>query len=161
MLLARFTGAALAGQPTTLYLVPNFHPACMGWLVRYSEERNYCLYSYLAHLDRVAKDPAYKFAFSELPHLITMMEYEPQRFEEFRQRVKEGRVECVNAFVLEPTVSLSGGEALVQQGVQGLRWYRQVMDLQPRFCWAIDTCGWHEQMAQIVAGLGLEGQSRR
>lgn len=128
----------------------------MGWLVRYSEERNYCLYSYLAHLDRVAKDPAYKFAFSEIPHLITMMDYEPRRFEEFRQRVKEGRIECVNAFVLEPTVNLSGGEALVQQGVQGMRWYRQTLDLQPRYCWMIDTVGWHEQMAQVVTGLGLE-----
>jgi len=139
-----------------LYLVPNFHPACMGWLTRYSEERNYCLYSYLAHLDRVAKDPAYKFAFSEWPHLVTMMEYEPARITEFRERVREGRIECVNSFVLEPTVSLSGGEALVQQGVQGLRWYKGVMDIRPRFCWMIDTCGWHEQMAQIIVGLDLE-----
>jgi len=154
--LVSFGTAARSEQPTTLYLVPNFHPGCMGWLARYSEERNYCLYTYLAHLDRVAKDPSYKFAFSEIPHLITMMEYEPKRFDELRQRVKEGRVECVNAFVLEPTISLSGGEALVQQGVQGLRWYRQIMDLQPRFCWMIDTCGWHEQMAQIVSGLGLD-----
>jgi hypothetical protein len=39
-------------QSRDLYIVPNFHPGCMGWLVRYSQERNYCLYSYLAHLDR-------------------------------------------------------------------------------------------------------------
>lgn len=128
----------------------------MGWLVRYSEERNYCLYSYLAHLDRVDTDPTYKFVFSELPHLITMMEFEPQRFEQFARRVKQGRVEVVNAFVLEPTINLSGGEALVQQGVQGLRWYKQIMNLQPRYCWMIDSVGWHEQMAQIVTGLELD-----
>jgi alpha-mannosidase len=145
-----------APRKTDLYVVPNFHPGCMGWLVRYSEERNYCLYSYLAHLDRVAKDPTYKFAFSEIPHLITMMEFEPQRFEEFKRRVKEGRVEVVNAFVGEPTVNLPGGEALVQQGVQGLRWYKQIMNVEPRYCWMIDIVGWHEQMAQIVSGLGLE-----
>lgn len=141
---------------TDLYVVPNFHPACMGWLVKYSKERNYCLYSYLAHLDRLAEDQSYKFVFSELPHLITMMEFEPKRFEEFKQRVEEGRIEMVNAFVLEPTVNLSGGEALVQQGVQGMHWYREVMDLQPRYCWMIDTVGWHEQMAQIVNGLNLD-----
>ena len=62
----------------------------------------------------------------------------------------------VNAFVLEPSVSLSGGEALVMQGVEGLRWYKQIMDARPRHCWMIDTCGFHEQMAQIVTGLGLE-----
>ena len=145
-----------SAEKTDLYVVPNFHPACMGWLVKYSQERNYCLYSYLAHLDRTAKDPTYKFVFSELPHLITMMEFEPQRIDEFRQRVKQNRIELVNAFVLEPTINLSGGEALVQQGIQGLRWYKEIMDLQPRYCWMIDTVGWHEQMAQIVSGLGLE-----
>ncbi|MHC4573615.1 MAG: hypothetical protein ACYS76_05715, partial [Planctomycetota bacterium] len=49
-----FGGDSQAPRRTDLYVVPNFHPGCMGWLVRYSEERNYCLYSYLAHLDRVA-----------------------------------------------------------------------------------------------------------
>jgi alpha-mannosidase len=151
-----FGADSQAPDSTDLYVVPNFHPGCMGWLVRYSEERNYCLYSYLAHLDRVAKDATYKFAFSEIPHLITMMELEPQRFEEFKQCVKEGRVEVVNAFVGEPTVNLSGGEALIQQGVQGLRWYKQIMNVKPRYCWMIDIVGWHEQMAQIVSGLGLE-----
>jgi len=159
VLLAASGGFGLDGkspETTDLYVVPNFHPACMGWLVRYSEERNYCLYSYLAHLDRVAKDQSYKFVFSELPHLITMMEFEPNCFEQFKQRIKEGRVEVVNAFVLEPTVNLSGGEALVQQGIQGLRWYRQIMGIKPRYCWMIDTVGWHEQIAQIVGGLGLD-----
>jgi alpha-mannosidase len=156
ILVTGFYTYAGTSEKIDLYVVPNFHPACMGWLVKYSRERNYCLYSYLEHLDRVAEDKEYKFVFSELPHLITMMEFEPERFAEFKQRIKEGRIEVVNAFVLEPTVNLSGGEALVQQGVQGLNWYREVMGLKPRYCWMIDTVGWHEQMAQIVHGLSLD-----
>ena len=128
----------------------------MGWLVSYAEERNFGLYSYLAHLDRVAADPEYRFVMSEIPHLITMMEFEPARLAELKQRIAEGRVELVNAFVLEPTVSLSGGEALVQQGVLGLQWYEQVLQQKPRTAWMIDLCGWHEQMAQITKQLGLE-----
>ena len=147
---------ATVGPPVPLMLVPNFHDAAMGWLVSYAQERNFGLYNYLAHLDRVAADPNYKFSFSEIPHLITMQEFEPARFEEFKQRVAEGRVELANAFVLEPTVSLSGGEALVQQGVAGLQWYDQTLGRRPRYAWMIDLCGWHEQMAQISAGLGLE-----
>ena len=128
----------------------------MGWLVSYAEERNFGLYSYLAHLDRAAADPNYRFVMSEIPHLITMMEFEPARLAELKQRIAEGRVELVNAFVLEPTVSLSGGEALVQQGVLGLQWYEQVLQQKPRAAWMIDLCGWHEQMAQITKQLGLE-----
>lgn len=144
-------------KPTGLYVMPNHHPACMGWVVTYAEERNFCLYNVLAHLDRIAEDPAYKFAFSEIPHLITMMEFEPERFREFQQRIKEGRIEVVNAFFLEPTLNLSGGEALVMQGVEGLRWYDQMLNIHPRYLWMIDTVGWHEQMAQIVRGLELDG----
>ncbi|MFA5058404.1 MAG: hypothetical protein WC485_09845, partial [Opitutaceae bacterium] len=61
----------------TLYLVPNFHDGCMGWLEPYPVERNYGLYSYLDHQDLVVRDPNYNFVFSEIPHLITMMEMEP------------------------------------------------------------------------------------
>ena len=151
-------GAGQVGpaEPVPCYLLPNFHDACMGWLVSYAEERNFGLYSYLAHLDRVNADPQYRFVMSEIPHLITMMEYEPERLAELKRRIAEGRVELVNAFVLEPTVSLSGGEALVQQGVLGLRWYEQVLQQKPRTAWMIDLCGWHEQMAQITKQLGLE-----
>lgn len=161
-----FLGACLAsacampsraqGAEQTLYAVPNFHPACMGWLAPYHIERNYCLYSYLDHQDRALKDPEYRYALSEIPHLITMLEYEPARVEELKGVIRKGQCELVNAFVLEPSVSLSGGEALVMQGVEGLRWYRQIMDARPRHCWMIDTCGFHEQMAQIITGLGLE-----
>lgn len=140
----------------TLHVVPNFHPACMGWLAPYSVERNYCLYSYLDHQDHAIRDAEYRYVFSEIPHLITMLERHPARVIELQRLVAGGKAELVNAFVLEPTVNLSGGEALVMQGVLGLEWYQQVMRTRPRHAWMIDICGWHEQMAQIVKGLGLE-----
>lgn len=139
-----------------LHVVPNFHPACMGWLAPYSVERNYCLYSYLEHQDHAIRDAEYRYVFSEIPHLITMLERHPARVIELQRLVAGGKAELVNAFVVEPTVNLSGGEALVMQGVLGLEWYQQVMRVRPRHAWMIDICGWHEQMAQIVNGLGLE-----
>ncbi len=42
-------------------------------------------------------------------------------------------------------------------GVEGLRWYRQILGVTPRFSWNIDVCGTHEQMPQIASELGLEG----
>ncbi|MHB8522955.1 MAG: glycoside hydrolase family 38 N-terminal domain-containing protein [Limisphaerales bacterium] len=139
-----------------VFLVPNFHPASCGWLTDFSTERNYCAYSYLTHLDRVRDDPNYAFALSEVNNQMAILEFEPQRFEELKQRVHEGRVELCNAFFLEPTINLSGGEALVKIGVEGLRWQQQVMGARPRLAWMIDVTGLHEQMAQIVSGLGLD-----
>jgi alpha-mannosidase len=142
--------------PSGVYIVPNFHPASCGWLTNWSMERNYCANTYLDHLDRVRDDPEYAFALSEVNNIIAIANFEPARFEELKARVKEGRVELVNAMFLEPTINLSGGEALVKMGVEGLRWQTQVMGVRPRFAWTIDVCGTHDQMAQITAGLGLE-----
>jgi hypothetical protein len=146
--------AADAVRP--VFVVPNFHPASCGWLTDWSTERNYCANSYFDHLDRVRDDPSYSFALSECNNLIAMLNFRPERAAELRKRIREGRVELSNAFFLEPTVNLSGGEALVKMGVEGLRWQQRVMGVRPRTSWMIDVTGMHEQMAQIVAGLGLE-----
>jgi len=144
------------GPLTPVYIVPNFHPASCGWLTNWSTERNYCANSYLAHLDRVRTDPSYTFALSECNNMIAIKNFQPERFEELKARIKEGRVECVNAFFLEPTINLSGGEALAKMGIEGLRWQQQIMGTRPRLCWAIDVCGTHDQMPQICTGLELE-----
>ena len=132
-----------------VYVVPNFHPASCGWLTNWSLERNYCANSYLDHLDRVGQDANYAFAISECNNMIAIRNFQPARFEELKRRIAEGRVEAVNAFFLEPTVCLSGGEALVKMGVEGLRWQQAFLGVRPRFCWAIDVCGTHAQMPQI------------
>jgi alpha-mannosidase len=149
--------ALTAAQPSRrIWIVPNFHPASCGWLTNFSKERVYCANSYFDHLDRVRDDPHYRFVLSECNNLMAMMNFQPGRMEELRARVREGRVELVNAFFLESTVNLSGGEALVRLGLEGLRWQQQLFGVRPRFGWLIDICGLHEQMAQICAGLGLE-----
>ena len=147
---------AQSDQQREVFIVPNFHPASCGWLTTFSRERVYCANSYLNHLDRVRDDPNYKFVFSEINNLVAIMNFQPDRVPEFKSRVREKRVELVNAYFLESTINLAGGEALVRLGVEGLRWYEKVIGVKPRFGWNIDTCGVHEQMPQITAGLGLE-----
>ena len=139
-----------------VYIVPNFHPASCGWLTNWSIERNYLPNSYLDHLDRVRDDANYEFALSECNNMIAILNFQPEHFAELKQRIQQGRVELPNAFFLEPTINLSGGEALAKMGIEGLRWQQQVMGVRPRFCWAIDTCGLHDQMSQLCAALGLE-----
>ncbi len=167
---ALVTGAALADSPARpatpapgpiplpalVFVVPNFHPASCGWLANWSVERNYCANSYLAHLDRVRDDPNYRFAMSECNNMIAIRNFQPGRFAELRQRVADGRVELVNAFFLEGTINLSGGEALAKLGIEGLRWQQAVMGVRPRYAWTIDVCGTHAQMPQLCRLLGLD-----
>jgi alpha-mannosidase len=156
MILMMMVTMSSAELPKTVYLVSNFHPACCGWLADWSTERNYCANTYLDHLDRVRDDAHYAFALSEVPNMIAILNFHKDRVAELKERIKEGRVELCNAFFLEPTINLSGGEALVKNGIEGLRWQSQVLGFKPRFAWMIDVTGTHEQMAQITAGLGLD-----
>jgi hypothetical protein len=148
--------AGLPAQPVNVYAIPNTHGTIAGWLVDMDTELNYTGNNYLDHLDRVAKDPTYRFAFSEVPNVMSLLRLAPERLGELKQRIKEGRVEFSNGFFLEPTVSLSGGESLVRMGVLGLDWYSQVFGFRPRYCWMIDIVGAHRQLPQIVAGLGMD-----
>ncbi|MBI5281224.1 MAG: hypothetical protein HY858_06025 [Candidatus Solibacter usitatus] len=148
--------AAAQGPKRRVFVVPNFHPASCGWLTNFSMERVYCANTYFDHLDRVRDDPEYAFVLSECNNMIAMLGFRPERAAELKRAIGAGRVELVNGFFLESTINLSGGEALVRLGVEGLRWQQEVFGVRPRFAWCIDVCGTHPQMAQITAGLGLE-----
>jgi alpha-mannosidase len=156
VVLAPENAEAYSDEKRPVYLVPNFHPASCGWLTTFSKERVYCANSYLNHLDRVRDDPQYHFVLSEVNNIIAIMNFQPQRVAELKRRIAEGRVELVNGYFLESTVNLSGGEALLRLGVEGLRWYGAVFGAKPRYSWNIDVCGIHEQMPQIATELGLE-----
>ncbi len=140
----------------TVYLIPNTHGTIAGWLVNFDTERSYVLNNHIDHLDRIAADQTATLAISEVPNVMALLKFAPQRAAEIRQLAKQRRVEFVNGFFLEPTVNLSGGEALAQMGVLGLRWYEEVLGIRPRFSWMVDVCGMHRQMPQIVASCGLE-----
>src|SRR5580692_4221192 len=111
--------------PRSVFLVPNFHPASCGWLTTFSRERVYCANSYLDQLDRVRDDPHYAFVLSEVNNLIAIMNFQPGRIQELKQRIQEKRVELVNGFFLESTTNWPAGKARVGLGAKGLRWYEQ------------------------------------
>src|ERR1700686_2744172 len=98
--------------PRKVFLVPNFHPASCGWLTTFSRERVYCANSYLDHLDRVRDDPQYAFVLSEVNNIIAIMNFQPERIPELKQRAAEKHVKMVNPRFLEWTINLPGREPL-------------------------------------------------
>ena len=143
ILLGAYAAAGLCAQPVTLYVIPNTHGTSSGWLVNFDEERNFVVNNYLSYLDRAERNPAYAFAYSEAPNVISLLQFAEDRLPVLKRLTKERRVEFSNGFFLEPDINLSGGEALVQIGVQGLRWYEEVFGIRPRHCWMIDVTGAH------------------
>ncbi len=127
-------GRGWAADPDyTVYLIPNTHGTIAGWLVNFDTERSYILNNHLDHLDRLLTDHSYALAISEVPNVMSLMKFEPELMDTVRRLVREGRVEFVNEFFLEPTVNLSGGEALAQMATLGQRWYQDTLGVRPRF----------------------------
>ncbi|WP_263354738.1 hypothetical protein [Acidicapsa acidisoli] len=85
-----------------VYIVSNFHPASCGWLADFSEERVYCVNSYLSHLDRVRDDGEYQFALSEINNIIGIMNFRPERIPELKQRVTENALNWSTASSSNP-----------------------------------------------------------
>ncbi|HZQ20529.1 MAG TPA: hypothetical protein VFA90_17685 [Terriglobales bacterium] len=83
------------------------------------------------------------------------------RISELKRRVAVKRVELVNAYFLESAINPSGGEALVRQGVMGLRWYQKMFGLKPRHSWNVDICGTHDQMRNSRPDLASKSSSTR
>ncbi len=144
------------GQTAEVHVVPNTHGTVAGWLVDFDTERNYVLNNYLEHLRLASQFPGYRFVWSEVPNLISLLELEPSREAELRERLRAGQVELVNALFLEADLTLPGGETLARLGVEGIRWQQEVFGLRPRFLWAIDITGAHRQLPQLAARLGLD-----
>jgi len=80
---------------------------------RLQEEGIPQLYAALVHALLQLRNPL------GLKFIIATTLFTSERVPELKQRVNEGRVELVNAFFLESTINLSGGEALVRMGATG------------------------------------------
>lgn len=101
LLLACLFTLAAAGQQDsgyTVYMIPNTHGTIAGWLVNFDTERSYVLNNHLDHLDRIASDKTATLAISEVPNVMALMKFAPQRAAELRTLVAQKRVEFVNGF---------------------------------------------------------------
>ena len=149
--------SASASDRGSVFVVPGTHGTVTGWLSDYAVERNYMANNLLAHLDRLAIDPNYTFSLSEVPNIIAIQDMHPERMADLRRYLAEGRIDLSNAFYLNSAVDLTGGEALVRLGIEGIRWQQTVMGIRPRDASLVDTVGLHRQLPQILARLGVRG----
>lgn len=107
-------------------------------------------------LDRMREDPDYTLVIDNILHSFEVFEqYCPSRLEEFRQRVREGRINVVNGGMALARPADFDGELLIRNAADGRRAFCErfgKMDL-PVYFNADTACG-SSQMPQILSGLG-------
>jgi alpha-mannosidase len=112
-----------------------------------------------AHLQRARSDGGYKFVLAEVDYLKPFWDLYPDRREEIRSLLREGRLEVVGGTYNEPNTNLTGAETAIRVAVYGIGFQRDVVGADPRTAWQLDVFGHDPQFPGIMADCGLDSSA--
>jgi alpha-mannosidase len=112
-----------------------------------------------AHLDKARTDSDYKFVLAEIDYLKPWFDAFPQRREELRRLLAEGRVEVVGGNYNEPSTNLISAEAIIRNAVYGIGFQRDVFGGDPRSAWMLDVFGHDPGYPGLMAAAGLSSSA--
>ena len=100
--------------------------------------------------------PEYRFMLSQ-PELYRYLKEEaPEKYEELKSLVKEGRWEPEGAMYLEPDCNLTSGESLVRQLMFGKRFFKEAFGVDSKVLFLPDVFGYSAALPQILKKSGVE-----
>ncbi|MGC8627569.1 MAG: glycoside hydrolase family 38 C-terminal domain-containing protein, partial [Acidimicrobiales bacterium] len=169
--LARARGELVVRAPGwSMVMVPHFHYDPVWWntqagytsswddLLWAQDRREAFQHSGLAlveaHLERARSDPRYKFVLAEVDYLKPFWDLCPERREEVRALIADGRLEVVGMTYNEPSTNLIGAETTIRDVVHGLGFQRDVMGAAPESAWQLDVFGHDPNFPGIMAACG-------
>ena len=140
----------------TIHLFSSSHQdiAWMDSIERCVEQRD--LQVITPALEKMRRDPSYRFAMEDVLALMEYLERHPERRDEVLERTREGRLEW-GATYNQPYESLWAGESLVRQAYLGRKWLKRTLPgCDSITAWNPDVPGRALQMPQILAKAGIE-----
>ncbi len=100
--------------------------------------------------------PEYKFMLSQ-PELYRYLKEEaPEKYEELKQLVKEGRWEPEGAMYVEADCNLSSGESLIRQIMQGKKFFKDEFGVDNTMLFLPDVFGYSAALPQILTKCGID-----
>lgn len=100
--------------------------------------------------------PEYQFMLSQ-PELYRYLKEEaPEKYEELKELVREGRWEPEGAAYLEPDCNLTSGESLIRQIMHGKKFFRDEFGVDNKILFLPDVFGYSAALPQILKKSGVE-----
>ena len=102
------------------------------------------------------KYPEYKFMLSQ-PELYRYLKEEaPEKYEELKKLVKEGRWEPEGAMYVEADCNLISGESFVRQILQGTKFFKEEFGVDCNILFLPDVFGYSAALPQILKKSGID-----
>lgn len=114
----------------------------IGWLWTVKQTREKAQRSFFTVLELMNRYPEYKFMSSQAPLYLAVKEEAPDKYEEIKQRIKEGRWEAEGAMWVEADCNLPSGESLVWQILYGKRFFKEEFGVESKTLWLPDVFGY-------------------
>lgn len=150
-----FYGSYCKTQPETVICIGHTHIDC-AWVWTLKQTREKVQRSFCTVLDLMKKYPEYKFMSSQAHLYRDLKEEAPEKFEEIKKRIAEGRWECEGAMWVEADCNLSSGESLVRQVLYGKRFFKNEFGVESRVLWLPDVFGYSAALPQILKKSGVD-----
>ena len=100
--------------------------------------------------------PEYQFMLSQ-PELYRYLKEEaPEKYEELKQLVREGRWEPEGSLFVESDCNLTTGESLVRQILYGKKFFREEFGKENRILYLPDVFGYSAALPQILKKSGID-----
>ena len=99
--------------------------------------------------------PEYRFMLSQ-PELYRYLKEEaPEKYEQLKQFIKEGRWEPEGAMYVEADCILTSGESLVRQLLHGKKFFQEELGVESQVLFLPDVFGYSAAMPQILRKSGI------
>ena len=100
--------------------------------------------------------PEYRFMLSQ-PELYRYLKEEaPEKYEELKELIKEGRWEAEGAMYVEPDCNLTSGESLVRQIIFGKRFFKEEFGVDSKILFLPDVFGYSAALPQLLKKSGID-----
>jgi alpha-mannosidase len=126
------------------------------WLWPWRDGSNLALTTFRSVLDRMKETPGFRYIHSSSIHYEWVQRADPNMFEEIRARVKEGRLEVVGAWPVEPDCNIPSTESFVRHCLYGKEYCQHELGVDVKIGLNPDSFGHAAGLPTILKGAGYK-----
>ncbi len=138
-----------------LYMIGNAHLDPV-WLWNWQEGFQEVKATFKSALDRMNETEDFKFSCSSAAFFEWVEKNNPAMFEELKKRVKEGRLELVGGWWVQPDCNIPSGEGFIRQGLMGQRYFLEKFGRMAKTGYNVDSFGHNGSLPQILKKSGMD-----